>query len=195
MKKIRLATDADAAAILDIYRPYITDTSYTFEIDVPSLDTFKQRINTYLQKWPWLVCEIDGKIAGYAYGASYRERIAYQWCTESSIYIHDDFMRRGVGRALYTALFDILKKQGFRNVYAVINLPNDRSVALHESMGFTYFATYENVGYKLGRWKNVGWWQLIINEYDMEPAAPVYFASLNKEFLPQVFDAAEKLLK
>ena len=195
MKKIRLANEADAAAILDIYKPYITDTSFTFEIDVPSLDAFKERIHAYLQKWPWLVCEIDGKIAGYAYGASYRERIAYQWCTESSIYIHDDFMRRGVGRALYTALFDILKKQGFRNVYAVINLPNDRSVALHESMGFTYFATYEKVGYKLGKWKNVGWWQLIINDYDMEPLPPVYFAQLNKNFLPEVFSSAEKLLK
>lgn len=195
MKKIRLATADDAESILTIYKPYITDTSYTFETEVPSLDAFRERINTYLQRWPWLVCEIDGKIAGYAYGANYRERIAYQWCTESSIYVHDDFQKRGVARSLYTALFAILKQQGFRTVYAVINLPNDKSVALHESMGFTYFATYENVGYKLGRWKNVGWWQLVINDYDMEPAAPVRFSEMDKAFLPELFAASEQLLR
>lgn len=195
MKKIRLATADDAESILAIYKPYITDTSYTFETEVPSLDAFRERINTYLQRWPWLVCEIDGKIAGYAYGANYRERIAYQWCTESSIYVHDDYQQRGVARSLYSALFAILKKQGFRTVYAVINLPNDKSVALHERMGFTYFATYGNVGYKLGKWKNVGWWQLVINDYDMEPAAPVRFSEMDKAFLPEIFAASEQLLR
>jgi phosphinothricin acetyltransferase len=190
MMTIRLATGDDAAAILDIYAPYIQNTSFTFETEVPSLHAFKERINNYLQRWPWLVCEIDGKIAGYAYAGNYRERVAYQWCTESSIYLHDDFQKKGVARALYTALIGILKEQGFRNVYAVINLPNEKSVAFHESMGFTYFATYENVGYKLGRWKNVGWWQLIINEYGPEPAAPIMFAELNKEKLPAILTEA-----
>jgi phosphinothricin acetyltransferase len=194
MKKIRLATVDDAENILAIYKPYITDTSYTFETEVPSLEVFKERINTYLQRWPWLVCEMDGKIAGYAYAAHYRERIAYQWCTESSIYVHDDFQQRGVARSLYTALFAILKMQGFRTVYAVINLPNEKSVALHERMGFTYFATYENVGYKLGSWKNVGWWQLAINDYDKAPSAPIPFSEMNQSSLPEIFAAAEKLL-
>jgi phosphinothricin acetyltransferase len=194
MKKIRLATVDDAENILAIYKPYITDTSYTFETEVPSLEAFKDRINTYLQRWPWLVCEMDGKIAGYAYAAHYRERIAYQWCTESSIYVHYDFQQRGVARSLYTALFAILKMQSFRTVYAVINLPNEKSVALHERMGFTYFATYENVGYKLGSWKNVGWWQLAINDYDKAPSAPIPFSEMNQSSLPEIFAAAEKLL-
>ncbi len=194
MKNIRLATEADAAGILDIYAPYILNTSFTFETEVPSLQAFKDRINTYLQRWPWLVCEIDGKIAGYAYGANYRERVAYQWCTESSIYVHDDFQKRGVARALYTALLQILKQQGFRNVYAVINLPNEKSVAFHESMGFEYFASYRNVGYKLGQWKTVGWWQLVINEYSHEPVAPLRFAEMNKEDLSSIFKEAVKLL-
>ncbi len=193
MTVLRLATPADAKGILDIYAPYIQDTSFTFETEVPSVEEFAERIRTYLINWPWLVCEMDGKIAGYAYGARYRERVAYQWCTESSIYIHDDFQKAGIGRLLYSTLFDILKRQGFRNVYAVINLPNEKSVAFHENLGFSYFATYEQVGYKLGQWKNVGWWRLILNEFGDEPAAPIKFSDLDKGFLPTLFgnNAAE----
>jgi phosphinothricin acetyltransferase len=184
---IRLATPADAAEILAIYAPYVRDTSFTFETEVPTEEAFADRIATYLQNYPWLVCEIDGIIAGYAYAARHRERVAYQWAVESSIYIHDNFQRAGIAKALYEALLTILKQQGFRNVYAVINLPNDRSVQFHERCGFTYFATYEKVGYKLGKWKNVGWWQCIINVYDQEPAAPVPFAVFDKSFLQELF--------
>ena len=191
MTSIRLATPADAKAILAIYAPYIENTSFTFETETPTVKEFAERISNYLLNWPWLVCEMDGKIAGYAYATRHRERTAYQWCTESSVYIHDDHQRTGIARALYTALFEILKKQGFRNVYAVINLPNDRSVSFHESCGFEYFATYEKVGYKLGKWKNVGWWRLILNEFGDEPAAPIKFAELDKDFLPALF--AEKV--
>jgi|SRR5436190_4974590 len=187
MYSIRLANEKDAKGILSIYAPYIQNTSFTFETEVPTIKTFAERINNYLVNWPWLVCEIDGEIAGYAYGAKYRERTAYQWCVESSVYIHDDFQRSGIARALYMALIDILKAQGFRTVYAVINLPNEKSVNFHESCGFKYFATYEKVGYKLGKWKNVGWWQLMINDYILEPAAPIKFSELNKEFLPVLF--------
>jgi len=191
MISIRLATPGDAIDILKIYAPYIENTSFTFETEVPSIEEFAERIRNYLLNWPWLVSEMDGVIAGYAYATRHRERIAYQWCTESSVYIHDDFQRAGIARILYTALFEILKKQGFRNVYAIINLPNDRSVAFHESSGFQYFATYEKVGYKLGKWKNVGWWRLIINEFGDEPAAPIKFSELDKDFLPALF--AEKV--
>jgi L-amino acid N-acyltransferase YncA len=184
---IRLAQPADAAAILAIYAPYISNTSYTFETEVPSIPAFADRIKSYLHNWPWLVCEIDGQIAGYAYGSKHRERTGYQWCAEVSIYIHDDFLRTGIGRALYAALIEILKRQGFNNLYAVINLPNERSVKFHESFGFTHFATYEKVGYKLGKWKNVGWWQLVINEYIDEPPAPVRFAEMDKELLSSLF--------
>lgn len=194
MSLIRLATPDDAAAILAIYAPYISNTSYTFETEVPSTEAFAARIAAYLQHWPWLVCEIDGRVAGYAYGARYRERSGYQWCVESSVYIHDDVQRKGVGDALYTALLAILELQGYRNVYAVINLPNEKSVAFHEKMGFTWFATYEKVGYKLGRWKNVGWWQCILNVYTDEPAAPVPFAALDAD-LPTLFETAAAKLR
>lgn len=187
MHSIRLATPADARDILEIYGPYIVNTSFTFETEIPSVSAFAQRIETYLQNWPWLVYEAEGKMAGYAYASRYRERAGYQWCVESSIYIHDDFQKAGIGKRLYTALFEILKQQGFNNVYAVINLPNEKSVAFHEKAGFHYFATYEKVGYKLGKWKNVGWWQLVLNEYGDEPPAPIPFSELNKDFLPALF--------
>jgi L-amino acid N-acyltransferase YncA len=192
---IRLAQPTDAAAILAIYAPYISNTSFTFETEVPSISSFADRIQSYLDNWPWLVCEINGKIAGYAYATRHRERTAYQWCVESSVYIHDDFQRSGIARALYEALIEILRQQGFRNVYAVINLPNDKSVRFHERCGFTYFATYEKVGYKLGKWKNVGWWQLIINEYIDEPPAPVKFSAMDKTFLTELFDEKAKLIR
>lgn len=189
MYVIRLATPADARQILDIYAPYIEQTSITFETELPSLESFAGRISSYLQNWPWLVCEKEGVIAGYAYASRYRERVAYQWSVESSVYIHENFLRAGIARVLYDCLFEILKQQGYRNVYAVINLPNDRSVALHEKCGFVYFATYEQVGYKLGKWKNVGWWRKVINDFGDEPEPPVPFVSFNKEVLPAFFAA------
>ena len=195
MISIRLVTPADAESILDIYSPYIANTSFTFETEAPSIDEFAERIKNNLINWPWLVCEVDRKIAGYAYATRHRERTAYQWCVESSVYIHDDFQKKGVARALYTALFEILKKQGFRNVYAVINLPNDKSVAFHESCGFEYFATYEKIGYKLGKWKNVGWWKLSINDYGDEPEAPVKFSGLAPGILQPIFEQAENIIR
>lgn len=192
---IRIATTDDAESILKIYAPYIENTSYTFETDVPTIESFKERISSYLQHWPWLVCELGGVIAGYAYGAQHRERVAYQWSVESSVYIHDDYQRMGVARALYTALINILKLQGFRNLYAVINLPNDKSVSFHEKLGFEYFATYKNVGYKLGRWKNVGWWQLQLNEYSMEPEPPVKFSEIKTEGIENILETSGSLLR
>ncbi len=195
MSLIRLATPADAESILNIYAPYILNTSFTFETEVPLIEEFAGRIGTYLDNWPWLVCETDGRIAGYAYATRYRERSAYQWCTESSIYIHDDFQRTGIGRILYSTLLEILKRQGFNNVYAVINLPNEKSVSFHETCGFEYFATYEKVGWKLGRWKNVGWWKLQVNKYVDDPAAPVRFAELNKDFLPALLQQSSNEIR
>lgn len=192
---IRIATPEDARSILEIYAPYITHTSLTFETEVPSEQAFAERMRNYLQTWPWLVCEVDGNIAGYSYATRYRERTGYQWCTESSIYIKDEFKGTGMAKALYSALFEILKRQGFRNVYAVINLPNDRSVVFHESCGFSWFATYENVGYKLGQWKNVGWWRLQINDYSDEPDPPIAFKKMDKSSLKEIFDKAEKLIQ
>jgi phosphinothricin acetyltransferase len=192
---IRLANKDDAKGILDIYNPYIENTSFTFETEVPSLNDFQKRIEDYLDNWPWLVCEDNGIIAGYAYSSKYRERKGYQWGVESSVYIHDDYLLLGIGKALYEALLEILKKQGFRNVYAVINLPNERSVKFHEKCGFTFLAIYPNVGYKLGEWKNVGWWQIILNEFCLEPEPPVKFSEIKKDFLEIIFSEKSKMIR
>jgi len=192
---IRTATTSDTESILKIYAPYIENTSYTFETEVPTIESFKERISHYQESWPWLVCEIGGVVAGYAYGSRHRERVAYQWSVECSVYVHDNYQRRGVARALYTALINILKLQGFRNLYAVINLPNDKSVSFHEQLGFEYFATYKNVGYKLGRWKNVGWWQLQVNEYSMEPEPPLKFLEMDKTNVDEILKNSESLLR
>ncbi|MBD0331616.1 MAG: GNAT family N-acetyltransferase [Chitinophagaceae bacterium] len=106
------------------------------------------------------------------------------------MYINDDFHKKRIGCNLYKSLFDILKLQGYRNVYAVINLPNDPSVKLHEKCGFQWFATYENVGYKLGKWKNVGWWKLQINSYDEDPAPPIKFSQMDRQLFLELFHTA-----
>ena len=169
---IRMARPEDAAGMLQIYAPFVEHTSITFETVTPTEVEFRQRIVHYLENYPWLVAEENGEIVGYAYASRYRERVAYQWSVEVSVYIQERYRRSGVARKLYERLFGLLKKQGFRNAYAVINLPNDPSVAFHESMDFHWFATYEQVGYKLGKWKNVGWWRKILNEFSLDPEAP-----------------------
>ena len=194
-KIIRLATSKDAAAILNIYAPYIQYTSLTFEQDVPPIKHFENRITDYLKSWPWLICEIDGILAGYAYASRYRERVCYQWSVECSIYIHDDYQQAGIAKALYEGLMEILKRQGIVNVYAVINLPNPKSVNFHERFGFKWFATFDHVGYKLGEWKNVGWWQLMLNELADNPPSPIPFEKMDKTFLMPLFDELTKKIK
>lgn len=187
--QIRLASTDDASEILEIYTPYILHTSLTFETEVPSTEQFKKRISNYLIEWPWLVCENDDrKIIGYAYASRYRERTGYQWCVEVSVYILEEYHQSDIGSSLYNVLLEILRLQGYRNVYAVINLPNDTSIKFHEKMGFEFFAAYKNVGYKLGAWKTVGWWQKIINEYNDNPAPPVKFSEMDQAFLPTLFE-------
>ncbi|HEX2605878.1 MAG TPA: arsinothricin resistance N-acetyltransferase ArsN1 family B [Flavisolibacter sp.] len=194
MIEIRPATVNDAEGILAIYAPYILDSYITFENEVPSPDEFRQRIRATIEKRPWLVAVVNGTIAGYVYAAAHRDRVAYQWSVESSVYIHDDFKGKGLARILYNLLFDVLKYQGFRNVYAGITLPNEASVQLHEKCGFTFFASYENVGFKTGAWKEVGWWRLVLNDFDSEPAPPLLFSELDPRLFADAYrSAAQKL--
>jgi L-amino acid N-acyltransferase YncA len=187
---IRTATISDAPGILEIYSPFVRHTATSFETALPSITEIEGRISKCLQKFPWLVCTIDGTVAGYAYASSHREREAYQWNAESSVYVNKNFRCKGIAGALYTALFDLLKTQGIRNVYAGITLPNDASVKLHELFGFTLFATYDHVGYKLGQWHKVGWWKLGINHYDPEPPPPLKFSDLDPPYLSGLLNTA-----
>jgi phosphinothricin acetyltransferase len=120
----------------------------------------------------WLVAERDGKVVGYAYGGTHRTRTAYQWTVEVSAYVDRSAQRSGIGRELYSALFERLKERGFRLLVAGITLPNDASVGIHEAMGFEPVGVYSNIGYKAGQWWDVGWWQLDLGASDGEPQPP-----------------------
>lgn len=173
MVAIRLVQASDAEQMLAIYAPFIKESSTTFELEVPTIEQFKQRIWTILEHAPWLVCEVEGEILGYAYASKHRQRAAYQWSVESSVYVGAKLRRKGVGKALYSSLFQLLQLQGFYNVYAGITLPNLASVALHENLGFSHIGTYELVGYKLGKWHDVGWWQLSLQSERSVPVSPL----------------------
>ena len=175
---IRVATEADAEAILAIYRPYVTEASVSFELESPTLDEMRQRITNTLQKWPWLVCEKDGQVAGYVYASKHRDRAAYQWGVDVTAYVNPHFQRGGLGRGLYASLFALLRWQGFYNAYAGITLPNPASVGLHEAVGFKPVGVYERVGFKLGDWHDVGWWQLRLQPLKDNPPPPIAFSEL-----------------
>jgi phosphinothricin acetyltransferase len=173
---LRIAEPADASGILAIYAPYCDSSTVSFEIAAPTESQMAERIAVTLRDYPWLVCEVDGQIAGYAYASRHRERAAYRWMVEVTVYVSDAHRRRGVGRALYTSLFAILAGLNFYKAFAGITLPNPASVGLHESLGFTPIGVYPAVGYKLGRWLDVGWWQLDLRPANTPPNEPCTFS-------------------
>ncbi len=169
---IRLATPGDARQILHIYAPFVEHTPTSFETEVPSLDEMQRRIEGTLAQFPWLVLDCGQAVAGYAYASAHRSRRAYQWSVDVSVYVHPDFRRRKVAKALYTSLLEILIVQGYYNAFAGIALPNAASVGFHEALGFQPIGVYRNVGYKLGAWHDVGWWQRTLKEAAGAPAPP-----------------------
>ena len=154
---IREAAESDAAALLDIYAPYIRDTAITFEYDVPTAEEFAARIADILKTHPYLVCEQDGKPVGYAYAHRIRERAAYDWAAELSIYLAPEAQGQGVGTALYQCLTDLLVLQQMRVLYGCVTLPNGKSQKLHEKLGFAPVGVWHGAGWKFGRWHDVGW--------------------------------------
>jgi phosphinothricin acetyltransferase len=177
---IRLARESDVEAIVAIYRPIVEATAISFETIPPEQQEMARRVGDTLQSYPWLVCDVGGRIAGYAYAARHRVRGAYRWSVDTSVYIEDRYRRLGVGRGLYVSLFAILAAQGYFNAYAGIALPNPASVALHETMGFQRIGVYRQAGYKLGRWHDVGWWQLILKEHEQAPEEPHDLATVSR---------------
>jgi phosphinothricin acetyltransferase len=177
---IRLATARDAKGIAQIYAPIVAGTPISFETVPPNEAETAERIRAKTGHLPWLVCARDDDVWGYAYAAPHRERAAYQWSVDVSAYIHESRRRQGVGRALYTSLFALLRLQNYYTVYAGITLPNPGSVGLHEAMGFSRVGVYRSVGYKLGAWHDVGWWQLALRERAGEPAPPLSLADAQR---------------
>jgi L-amino acid N-acyltransferase YncA len=175
---IRLAKEHDAEQILGIYAPIVEGTSISFEVEPPTADEMRRRIVGTLARLPWLVCEREGEVLGYAYAGEHSARAAYRWSVDASVYVHERARRLGVGRALYGTLFTVLTLQGFYNAYAGITLPNPASVGLHESMGFRPVGVYRGVGYKLGAWHDVGWWHLPLRARIARPDPPSDLASV-----------------
>jgi phosphinothricin acetyltransferase len=170
--EIRLATGRDAGQIAEIYAPIVRDTIISFEVEPPTANEMRRRIENTLVRLPWLVCERQDRVAGYAYAGEHSPRAAYRWSVDVSAYVHESERRTGVGRALYRSLFAVLALQGFYNAYAGITLPNPASVGLHEALGFQPVGVYRGVGYKLGAWHDVGWWQLSLQERVASPRPP-----------------------
>jgi L-amino acid N-acyltransferase YncA len=166
---IRLAEKRDVSGILEIYSPFILDTAVTFEESVPDEESFWERIQGIMAELPFLVCEINNRVAGYAYASGYRSRASYRWTKEVSVYIHPDFHRKRVAHALYTSLNEMVRFQGIADLLAIITIPNEPSVSFHECFGYRKCAEFSKVGYKLGQWQNVGWFELFLQDENQAP--------------------------
>ncbi|PJI07480.1 MULTISPECIES: GNAT family N-acetyltransferase [Clostridium] len=166
---IRFVKKEDSLEILKIYKPFIKNTAITFDYDVPSLDEFTKKVLNISEKYAYLVCEVDGKIAGYAYASTFNERAAYDWAVDLSIYVDDKYQGGGIGKKLYSTLIEILKVQGYSNMYALVTSSNIRSKKFHEYFGFDLIGTYHRSGYKFGKWHDVDVFEKIIEQNSKNP--------------------------
>jgi phosphinothricin acetyltransferase len=162
MISLRPATAVDAARCAEIYRPFVTDGWVSFEIDPPDAREMANRIASCSRTHGWLIAEVAGCIAGYAYGCPHRTREAYQTSCDVSVYVDPAYARQGIGRALYAELLPLLKQRGFHAAFAGIALPNPGSIGLHKALGFEPIGVYREVGWKMGGWRDVGWWQRLL---------------------------------
>lgn len=156
---VREARLTDGEALGAIYRPYVEKTTITFEYEVPSVTDFQERIANTLLRYPYLVAEVDGEIIGYAYASAYKGRSAYDWSCEVTVYTKENNSIKGVGRALYQGLEEILKRQNVFTLTACITKGNQRSLAFHEKFGYQQVACFSEIGYKFNRWQDVLWLQ------------------------------------
>lgn len=173
---IRMATEADAEELLKIYTPYVTNTAITFEYDIPSVAEFSQRIRNTLKRYPYIVAVEDNRIVGYAYASAFKERAAYSWAVETTVYLNQDSRGKGLGRKLYLALEDILRRQNIINLNACIAYSadedaylNNTSSTFHEHLGYTKVAHFTKCGYKFNTWYDMIWMEKIIGEHSDKP--------------------------
>ena len=184
---IRTAVLQDAEALLEIYAPYVENTAITFEYDVPTVEEFAGRMSNVLRRYPYLVAEVDGELAGYAYTGPFKERAAYDWAVETTVYVKEDMKKHGIGRALYEALEKILAAQGILNLNACIAFPEKEdeylttdSVKFHKKMGFSEVGRFHKCGCKFGRWYDMVWMEKHIGTHEENPAEVRSFAEVTK---------------
>lgn len=186
--KIRMAAADDAAELLRIYAPFVTDTAVSFEYTVPSETEFAERIKNISADYPYLVYEEDDKITGYAYVHRYLERAAYQWDVEVTVYLEAQVQGRGVGLLLYEALEALLKKQGVKNLYACITAANTHSINFHKAAGYKIIGKFTNAGYKNGSWQDVVWMEKSIGTFEQLPEMPRKITELEQTEISSVLD-------
>ena len=175
---IRVAAIDDAQRIAEIYAPAVVERVTSFELVAPSAEEMGSRLTRVLAHYPWLVCELDGRVIGYAYASTHNERAAYRWSVDVAVYVGGEVHRRGVGTALYASLFEVLALQKIRNVYAGITLPNAASEGMHSRAGFKLVGTYHHVGYKFGAWHNVAWFERALLPAVVNPPEPLSFSEI-----------------
>ncbi len=185
---LRFAEPADAEALLAIYAQYI-ETSITFEYDLPTAEEFRRRIEDITATYPYLVYEEGGRVLGYAYAHRYRERAAYQWGAELSVYIDRSAHGFGLGKRLYAALIRLLRLQGVRTVYGVVTQPNEKSGRLHTAMGFTVAGIVRSAGYKAGAWHDVATYEKPIAPHDDPPAPLLPLSAADPAAIQQILQA------
>ena len=180
--QLRFVTLADAPAIAAIYAPYVTDTPISFETAPLTPDDMRRRIEHYTATHPWLVYEHEGLVVGYAYAGRHHDRAAYDWSCEVSVYVDRSMHRQGIGRALYAALLEALRRLGYYTALAGVTEPNPGSIGLHEAVGFRRAGVNRNVGYKDGRWWDVAYLELALREaYDPPGSKPRRMDQLSPE--------------
>jgi phosphinothricin acetyltransferase len=161
----RPACETDAPAMLEIYRHHVEGSIVSFETEVPSVDEYTARVRKYLAGWAGVIAQAEnGQLLGYAYGSSHRERAAYRWSVETTVYVAQGAQPGGIGRGLYAELIPMLVAAGYCNAYAGVALPNPASVGLHQAVGFKPIGMFPRVGYKFGQWHDVAWFHLALRE-------------------------------
>ena len=193
--EIRLSRASDAEGCLAVYAPYVLSSAVSFETKPPSVEEFRRRIESISAQYPYIVCLEAGRVIGYAYAHRHKERAAYQWNAELSVYVDKTRFRGGVGKALYGALMEILKKQNIRNVYGGVTSPNVNSEKLHEFFGFQKLGTYHRTGYKCGAWHDVTWFEKAIGEYGLEPQPLIPIQEIAPHIIADILERYSKTIR
>jgi len=193
--QIRFVQESDTAAIAEIYHPYVENTSISFEYEAPSSEEILQRIRSTTADFPWIVCLSENEVIGYAYAIPHRNRTAYQWAADVTIYFSTAFHRKGLAKITYETLFSILKLQGIHTLLAGITIPNEKSVGFHSALGFELLGTYTNIGFKFGKWHDTQWYQRQLNDYTTSPSTPKKFPEIiNTEEVQEIIQQANQTL-
>lgn len=196
-KKIRLATVEDLARIQEIYRPYVEqeDIVVNSEHRVPTMEELKERFDLVTKEFPWLVCEIDGVVAAYAYAGKPFKREGYKWNAEVSVYADKKYHGRRLASALYECLLELLKIQGYYNVYACVLSINEQSRKFHEKYGFKVISVFQNSVYKYNKWIDVVWMNKTLQEFKNDVKDPVSIWNLDKLLVKNIFNKNEDIIK